>query len=394
MEDIRSASQESTWNAWPRYRDAVTGFREYWYPVLASADLGRKPRAIKLCGEDIVLVRDRGRAYGLHDRCPHRGVKLSAGRREFPGLLTCAYHGWCYDLQSGDLAAALTDGPDSPICGKASVRVKTYPVEERAGVIWVYIGDGEPLVPVEEDIPEEILRPNAVVLTLFENRVGNWRYGLENAMDEGHAKYLHRRALWSLFSAFPAWTKGVRMEPSEDGRYLMRKREKSIMSDIYPRIGTWPPRQDPWRSPKRGPSISLGGRLPCICRVEQPGGWTDYEIFVPIDEAHYRATFLTVRWTSGLDALKWRLRYWTYIRPIYYGLLNRAEDQWMIAQMNIPPERLYRPDVSVTGWRKWCDEKARRAPAEATRAETAVQQGNGRSAASEPTEVASAATNS
>jgi hypothetical protein len=94
--------------------------------------------------------------------------------------------------------------------------------------------------------------------------------------------------------------------------------------------------------------------------VVQGGGWTDYEIFVPIDEHHHRAVFLTTRWTTGLGSWKWRLRYWSYIRPIYYGLLNRAQDQWMIAQMNIPPERLYRPDISVTAWRRWCDEHARR----------------------------------
>src|ERR671919_469998 len=72
---------------------------------------------------------------------------LSAGRCVFTGMITCAYHGWTYDLASGDLVAALTDGPDSPICGKASVRVRTYPVEERAGLIWVWPGD-EPPPPV------------------------------------------------------------------------------------------------------------------------------------------------------------------------------------------------------------------------------------------------------
>ena len=69
--------------------------------------------------------------------------------------MSCGYHGWTYDLASGTLVAALTDGPDSPICGK--VRVRTYPVEERIGIVWVYIGELDP-PPVEADIPEE-LRP-------------------------------------------------------------------------------------------------------------------------------------------------------------------------------------------------------------------------------------------
>ncbi|HZR99687.1 MAG TPA: Rieske 2Fe-2S domain-containing protein, partial [Chloroflexota bacterium] len=157
MEAVRSASSEPARGPWPRYDAAALGFRNYWYPVLLSRQVRRKPRAITLCGEKIVLVRDQGRVYALHDRCPHRGVPLSCGRREFPGLLTCAYHGWTYDLATGRLEVVLTDGPDSPICGKANVR--TYPVEERAGVVWVYVGK-QPPPPVEEDIPAELLQPN------------------------------------------------------------------------------------------------------------------------------------------------------------------------------------------------------------------------------------------
>jgi phenylpropionate dioxygenase-like ring-hydroxylating dioxygenase large terminal subunit len=120
---------------WPRYAAAATGLRNYWYPVMWSRDLGRKPVALRLCGEPITLLRENGKAYGLFDQCPHRGIPLSVGRQEFPGTWTCRYHGWTFELETGVLKAALTDGPDSPICGK--VRVRTYPVEERAGLIWV-----------------------------------------------------------------------------------------------------------------------------------------------------------------------------------------------------------------------------------------------------------------
>ena len=158
MEERQSASHELVWNAWPRYSAAGFGFRNYWYPVKPSRSLGKTPRPITLCGERIALVRNRGRVFALNNRCPHRGVPLSEGRCMFPGLLTCAYHGWTYDLETGNLAVALTDGPDSPIVGKAKVCVRTYPVEERAGVVWVYVGE-EPAPPVEADIPEELLRP-------------------------------------------------------------------------------------------------------------------------------------------------------------------------------------------------------------------------------------------
>jgi phenylpropionate dioxygenase-like ring-hydroxylating dioxygenase large terminal subunit len=358
MEETRSASQEQVWSQWPRYRAAALGLRNYWYPVMASRVLReKKPRPITLCGEKIVLVRNAGRIYGLHDRCPHRGVKLSAGRCEFPGLLTCAYHGWTYDLGTGDLVAALTDGPDSPIVGKTGVRVKTYPVEERVGVVWVYVGD-LPAPPVEEDIPEELLRPDAVVLPWFDLRKGNWRYAAENAVDEGHAKYLHRQAPFFWFTKAPAWTKGTRMVPSEDGKYLRRVRDESVFQDTYLRIGRWPPLRW-WKNPNRTRALELTARLPSLFRVQFAAGWWDYEFFVPVDERHHLAVFFAAKYTRGVDAFVFRLRYWMYIRWLYYLALNRGEDQWMIEQMTIPPERLYRPDVSITAWRKWCEEHAR-----------------------------------
>jgi phenylpropionate dioxygenase-like ring-hydroxylating dioxygenase large terminal subunit len=367
---------------WPRYDAAVLGFRNYWYPVLASRQVGRKPRAVTLCGERIVLVRDGGRVYGLHNRCPHRGVPLSMGRREFPGTLTCAYHGWTYDLASGRLEVVLTDGPDSAICGKANVR--TFPVEERAGLIWVYVGD-DPPPPVETDIPAELLRDDAVVEPLVEIRRGNWRYAMENSVDEGHAKYLHRNSLWGALSQFPAWTRGVRMVPSEDGQYLMRVRETSVFEDTYPRIGRWPAKR-PWQSKGRGPSVSLGARLPSLVRVVM-SNWTDYEYFVPVDATHHRAMLVAVAFARGAEATLFRARYRAYIRPLYYGLLNRGQDQWMIEQMEIPPERLSRPEESLTAWRKWCQAQARGAPIAAASGSA----GNGSATGAAPTGTLAAA---
>src|ERR1700733_4749092 len=104
---------------YPTYDAAALGFPGFWYPVMFARELGRRPRALTLFGEEIMFYRDRGVPYALQDRCPHRGIPISLGKQEFPGTFTCRYHGWTFDLRSGALVAALTDGPDSPICGKA-----------------------------------------------------------------------------------------------------------------------------------------------------------------------------------------------------------------------------------------------------------------------------------
>jgi len=374
MDDGTSAEPERGQSRWPRYDAAKFGFRHYWYPVLESRKLGSKPRAVTLAGEKIVLVRDKGKAFGLADRCPHRGVPLSAGRREFAGTLTCRYHGWTFDLTSGELVAALTDGPDSPICGLADVRAKTYPVEERAGLIWVYIGDA-PAPPVEVDIPEGLLHPDAVVEPLVEVRKGDWRHAMENAVDEAHAKYLHRNTLFYFFRKFPGYQTDTRMLPSEDGLWLSRTSKPVFETVNFPRVGPWP-KQDFWRfgggPPKQagqasGAVIVGGARLPAIFSVGHED-WHDYQMFVPCDEHHHLNLQVSFRRTSGLGKLIWRLRYWTYIRYIHHIVLNRWEDGFIVNAMSAPPEVLFRPDIAITTWRRWCEEKARRSPADATAA--------------------------
>ena len=373
MGEHEPASEELS-SRWPRYEQAVLGYRHYWYPVLESRKLRKRLHPLTLLGEKIVLVRDRGKVYALRDRCPHRGVPLSMGRREFPGSLTCCYHGLTYDLVSGELVAALTDGPDSPICGNPELRVQTYPVEERAGLIWIYVGD-EPRPPVEEDIPESLLRPDAVVEPMVDLRKGNWRYAMENAVDDAHAKCLHRNTLWHVFNRLPGYGTGARMAPMEDGKWLRRVSTPEFQPADYPGLGKWPT-QNFWRfrgrkrrfDPDEGSGITIvgGACLPGIFSVGHED-WEDYQIFVPVDEDHHLTLQVSVRHTKGLGALVWRLRYWTYIRLIHHIMFNRWEDGPIIPVMS-EPEHLFRPDVAVVGWRRWCHENARHSPAESVAA--------------------------
>src|SRR5262245_9312355 len=165
---------------WTKYDALEDGLRNYWYPIMLSRHLRKKPVAAQVFGEEIVLVRDRGRAYALIDRCPHRGTPLRFGKRDFPGTLTCIYHGWCFELATGKLVAALTDGPDCPIVGKASVQ--TYPVEDQLGLIWIYMGAGKP-PPLREDVPEELFDPKMIRCIRISEQAGNWRFAVENHFD-------------------------------------------------------------------------------------------------------------------------------------------------------------------------------------------------------------------
>jgi hypothetical protein len=71
--------------------------------------------------------------------------------------------------------------------------------------------------------------------------------------------------------------------------------------------------------------------------------------------------FLTKQ-TTGVGALAFRFIFWLWRRWAYMGQFN-AQDQWMIESMQIPPERLYRPDSSITAWRRLVEDEARGAGA-------------------------------
>jgi phenylpropionate dioxygenase-like ring-hydroxylating dioxygenase large terminal subunit len=296
----------------------------------------------------------------LHDRCPHRGVPLShqLATQEFPGTWTCCYHGWTFDLETGALVAAITDGPDSPICGK--VAVKTYPVEERIGLVWVYVGDGDP-PPVESDIPSELLQPGTVVVGRITERPGNWRFGAENGFDDGHAKFLHRKSLWVLRRAMPSWTK-IHVEATGEG-WITRRMDEIHYETDYPGLGRWP-RYRPWRSRTRG-GARTSIRLPAMLRVAY-GAWSHYEWWVAIDPARHIYVQLAGQPARGLRALLFRLYYRLWVRWIFHGQFN-DEDALMVDVMDAPPERLYRPDVSLTEWRKLCERDERGVPVTTTR---------------------------
>lgn len=358
------------WGAWPVYDSASVGFRNYWYPTIWAHQVQKDPVPVTLAGERIVLVREGDKVRGLHDRCPHRGVPLSHGRREFPNTISCAYHGWTFDLESGKLNAVITDGPESPICGKLSVA--TYPVEERLGMLWVYIGEASEdaeIPPVERDIPEELLENVLVLGGRNEVRKGNWRFAAENGFDEGHAKYLHNTALWRLFKVMPTWNETRIVE--KDG-WLVRVQDAIHWEAEFPGVGKFtnkrwwkriPLPDHPGKNGDANPVIDamdipgfVSIRMPGLLRVAYPK-FIHYEWYVPVDEDHVRYVQMMVRFEKGLTAAAFKAKYLAAFRWLFHGQFTR-QDAWMVNVSDAPPERLYRPDLSITAWRRHIEKLA------------------------------------
>lgn len=355
------------WKAWPNYDAAKLGLRGYWYPLTWSSQVTSKPQQHTLCGEKLLLIRDQGVVRAMADRCPHRGVSLSLGDQQFPGSLTCAYHGWTFDLESGKLNAVLTDGPDSPICGK--IIQKTHPVEERYGIVWVYLGDGEVPTPLDDQLPEEWGDGDFIFGGRFQDRIGDWRYACENGFDEGHAKYLHRTALWRLFRTMPTWNI---TDIQQRGRWLYRVQKEVHFSDEHPGLGTWTnyrwwKKKPPDKVFNIGNVGDLGKPIhPVIAKQDFPGftsitmpgflrvvypDFIHYETWVPTAPGEHRYFGMMLQYRSGIKTIPFIAKYLGAIRWLFHGEFT-GQDEWMVGETDAPPERLYRPDSSLTGWRR------------------------------------------
>ncbi len=111
---------------------------DHWHPVLQERALGRAPRRLLVCGEEVALFRTAsGRVGALQHECPHRRMPLSAGRISGESLV-CAYHGWRF-TPDGDASC-----PSMP---NARMAITRFDVAVREGAIWLKHVDSDAALP-------------------------------------------------------------------------------------------------------------------------------------------------------------------------------------------------------------------------------------------------------
>ena len=161
--------------------------RRYWQPVALAEELpsGGPPVPVRILSEDLVLFRDdreRIGLLGLH--CSHRASDLSYGRIEDGGL-RCLYHGWLYDIHGSCL-----EQPNEPP-GRGfqdKIRHPAYPCREKAGMIFAYLGPGEPpLLPAYEAL--EVGDEQRWIAKQYHEC--NYLQGNEGNYDATHVLFLH-----------------------------------------------------------------------------------------------------------------------------------------------------------------------------------------------------------
>jgi phenylpropionate dioxygenase-like ring-hydroxylating dioxygenase large terminal subunit len=163
--------------------------RQYWIPFYLSNDLEADgpPQRVRLLGEDLIVFRATSGQVGLvGNHCPHRGASLFFARNEEEGL-RCVYHGWKYDV-SGACVDMPNEPPESNF--KHKIQHTAYPVQERNGILWTYMGQSA-------DLPE---LPNFEWNSVPTDQVhysiriadNNFMQPIEGEYDTTHIGFLHQ----------------------------------------------------------------------------------------------------------------------------------------------------------------------------------------------------------
>jgi phenylpropionate dioxygenase-like ring-hydroxylating dioxygenase large terminal subunit len=245
--------------------------RNQWYVVLESNEVGSQPVGVTRLGEKMVFWRDgTGTVRAAIDRCPHRGVALSAGKM-LVGQLQCPFHGFEYD-SSGTCVLIPANGRKGVIPN--AMHLNTYPTHEAHGLVWVWWGS---------PAPEELLPPQ-----FFDNLDDSFVYGsthdpwnahysrvIENQLDVVHLPFIHAKTI------------GRGNRTLVDGPVVEWRGDTMLYTYVFNRgdDGTLP-RKPSELSSQSASSVHLEFIFPNLWQNYISENIRVFAAFVPVDEEH------------------------------------------------------------------------------------------------------------
>jgi len=164
----------------------VTFLKNAWYVAAWADEITAALTPLEILGTRVVLYRTMdGHCAALDDACPHRKLPLSLGQL-VNDTVVCGYHGLTFD-SSGTCVAAPTSVSIPP-----KARVRAYPLTERYGLIWIWMGD-----PALADPAKIVDIPNWGGADWGYNRGPvmlvdcHYLYVVDNLLDPTHVTWVH-----------------------------------------------------------------------------------------------------------------------------------------------------------------------------------------------------------
>ena len=208
-----------------------------WYVAGWSSEFTNKPMGRTFLDEPIVLYRGtNGRIVALEDRCCHRAMPLSHGE-VVDDNIRCEYHGLVFDG-----AGRCVEIPGQQMISE-NTKVRSYPVEERDDLVWIWMGDPQNANADEivrwtwhgawpYKAKSEVLKCNYLLVS-------------DNLLDQTHAAYVHKSTLASDPDAYAR----AEMEttPTPNGVKFVRWMLNCIPPGLYASAVKFNGRVDRWQ---------------------------------------------------------------------------------------------------------------------------------------------------
>ncbi len=269
--------------------------RNVWYIAATASEVTRDLRRVRVLGEDIVVYRtEKGDPVALEDACPHRKLPLSKGRLKGDAI-ECGYHGLTFDCHG---ACQRVPGQERI---PSSIKVRAYPVVDRFGHVWIWMGEAEladpgKLFPVEHygDPKWGISGGDPIDIAC------NYLLVTDNLLDPTHVAWVHPTSFGS------AATEDTPLKVDVDGtgvtvwRWMMDCEVAPLYKPLVPFKGRCDRLQHyEVRYPSHAIIIALivpagkGGKGKPV--PEDAFIMNSYNFMTPVDEDHTRYYYFQVR---------------------------------------------------------------------------------------------------
>lgn len=164
--------------------------KDCWYVAARSTEVGRALLKRTIACENLVFYRtEGGRAVALLDMCPHRLAPLSLGKL-VGDAVECGYHGIVFDCEGRCIRIPGEDG----VAGR--FRVKRFPLAEKWGFVWVWLGDAE---KADDALLPQYFRwqdePGWCPMEDYIHLKADYRLVIDNLLDLSHEAFLHTNTI-------------------------------------------------------------------------------------------------------------------------------------------------------------------------------------------------------
>ena len=350
--------------------------RNQWYVIAETREIGRTHRHLQRLGENLVLFRDPpdpghhdqpGNLHCLLDLCCHRAAALSAGRLVPAGIarnwrkpppksgevrLQCPFHGLEY-AGDGRCTCIPANAAITPV--RENFRVRSYPVHEAHGWVWIWWGRPHSDALLEPDIdlppPESATPPwfddipaGLHTTTAADPWTAHYSRVIENQLDVVHVPFVHYNTI------------GRGDRTVVDGPGVRWENDRMLYTYVFNRLDDGTPPRKPSEVPVPPPGIDykLEFLMPNLWQNRIAAKLRIVGAFVPVDAANTLLYLRTYQGFTGLPGLRQlvHLIFRKYNRKVAFQDRRIVQTQEPKASALRGGENLLQGDLPILEYRK------------------------------------------